>query len=608
MTKTKRQWVFGKTSTAIPKQSEPTSGRRKHPQGVHSRPLSTFQIFSFSAFQIFSPTIAIAILAIRSAMHSKIIIWLLATIVGITTILPFLLKGDGSPVGQMRIVITYPLTISFIVLALGTLWLSSGLISLEISSKEIQSIVVKPVRTFDIWLGKWLAMVAINTVLIVVTSLGLLVSINIKLNQHNDATIKQQVIIARQAIQIEPIANIEWKAEELRQRLIRQNIITETTSTAKMCGELKTARSMVAPGKSITWTIPPSSISSFSINNSSFSPPTAALSLSYKFHCNPMERTPISGTWILESMGTHTVKIPINNILDGTHNLMLPETFKPTASPIKITFNNTPYGKSLVVAPLHNQENSTQSLASPSRTLSTSNSQHSISNNQRETTNHQPRAKETANPNSSFSIQHSAFSPHTPDPNSSFIIQNSAFSQDTPDPNSSFSIQNSALSPSPQNPTIYFNPDTPVELLIHKSSFTANLIRSMLAIICFLSCIAAIGLTMSTLFSFPVAAFTTSAIIFSITLASGFSEDPVNHHHGPEQMPAKIIQLTEPAILFVKHATSNIIVNIPIENLANGMIFTWKQTAECILLLLLLIPSILALLSSILLSQKELAA
>ncbi len=252
--------------------------------------------------QAHSAISAIAMLAIKTAMHSRIVIWLLAAVVGITTLLPLLLKGDGSPVGHMRIVITYPLAISFIVLALGTLWLSSGLISLEISGKEIQSIVTKPVRAFDIWLGKWLAMVAINIALIAVTTLGLLISINLTLNHYNHQTttespspqqngaevpslqqngagvpsprtasiseheshppkknrteeIYQQVLSARHAVQIEPIANIEWKAEKMRQRLIQQNVIPDTTTIAKMCGELKAARSMVAPNKTISWTI-----------------------------------------------------------------------------------------------------------------------------------------------------------------------------------------------------------------------------------------------------------------------------------------------------------------------------------------------------------------
>lgn len=199
-----------------------------------------------------------------------------------------------------------------------------------------------------------------------------------------------------------------------------------------------------------------------------------------------MERRPVSGTWSISDKNDNVAKLSVTNITDGTHHLILPDSFKPDTDTLNVSFC------------------------------------------------------------------------HIPPP----ALQQAAVQQDAP------------------GPTLYFNADSPVELLIHQSSFTTNLIRSMTAIICFLGCIAAIGLTMSTLFSFPVAVFAAAAALLAIALAGGLSEN----------------------------AAAGVISNIPVTTLANGILFSWQQTVECILILMLFIPAILGLISSLMLSQKELAA
>lgn len=471
---------------------------------------------------VYSPIQAIIKLAIQNTIHSKIIPWLLVTIISITTLLPFLLQGDGSPVDEMKLIISYPFSISFIVLILGSVWISSGMISLEISSREIQSVIVKPISPFKIVLAKWLALLIINSALVIIMGLGLLLSVSIATNstKHKNRdirNIRNEILTCRTAVKVDPIDNIEEKAEMLRWRLISQKVIPQNTTTAKICGQIQAARSTVAPGKTNTWTITLS-------KREQEKAKTSHLALRYKYNCNPTERIPISGTWIIESENTPPVKIPVFNKLDGSHVLNMPKDFKPNGGFINISF--------------HNQYPKKSELSSST----------------------------TDNPKQ--------------------------VSQDE-------SVQ--------KQPYLYFAADNPVELLIYQSSFTMNFIRSMLAILCFLACISAIGLCMSTLFSFPVAILSTSAIIFAVTIASSFSEKQVEHHHGPKQPPAKIIQLTEPILIFVKHSTKNITKNIPVSYIADGMMFSWMQMLECIVLLLLFIPGVLILLSSLILSQKELA-
>lgn len=161
---------------------------------------------------------------------------------------------------------------------------------------------------------------------------------------------------------------------------------------------------------------------------------------------------------------------------------------------------------------------------------------------------------------------------------------------------------------SPDNTTaIFFDPQTPVELMLHDSTFAANLVRSALAMFTFLAAIAAIGLTMSTIFSFPVATFATASILLILTLTSCFSEDPTPHHHGPQADKAFILKAAEPVMLAIKHATAGLIDNIPVHAISSGILFSWGQVVDCILVLLIIIPTLMGLASSMVLTRKEFA-
>jgi ABC-type transport system involved in multi-copper enzyme maturation permease subunit len=413
----------------------------------------------------------------------------------VTLVLPHLLQGDATPQGQMRIAIAYPLTIVFVLLILGTLWLSSGLIAREIEGGEIQLVVVKPVRPVAIWLGKWLALLAINVLLVTLAVAGILVSswlIAGGSSGEDVVAMRQSVLTARQEFVPDAIPGLNEKAERELARQIRQRLVEPDSGLARVRGEIMAARSMVFAGKCVDW---PVTLSQSAFEHARHD----SLSLRYRFHCDPTERVPASGVWHISS-GAANAKVAVSNVLDGVHHLMLPAGFKPDAEKINISFKS-----------------------------------------------------------------------------------------------------------SSDNPTLYFDPERPVTILVHRGGFAGNLLRSGLALICFLAAVAAIGLTMSAMFSFPVAAFCAAAIIFAVVLAGSFSEVDVEREHSHHSADSRLVQVTEPAIVFLKHATDNITVNLPISDVSGGMFFGYRRLAELVVLLLLLTPSVCGLVAVMVLSQKEMA-
>jgi ABC-type transport system involved in multi-copper enzyme maturation permease subunit len=446
------------------------------------------------------PIIAITRLAIRTAVRNRACLWMTAGIATVTVGLPFLLHGDGTAIGHMRVAVAYPLTIAFTFLVLGTLWLSAGLVSLEISGRQLQSVAVKPPRTIEIVLGKWLGILAINACLVLVTILGMLLSTAVLEHRYRRApaeraAVRRQVLTARRILAPDASLELSREAEQLHARLSALGQIPQETKIEHVYRDLKARNAMVSPGDSLTWL--------FRMPEDVTGRAEAPLSLRYRFRCNALERTPVSGSWTLDAKDGAPVIIPMEGVLDGEHHQMLPHGLPPGADTIAVTFSHRG---------------------------------------------------------------------------------------------------------GPDAPILFFDPDMPVSLLTHESSFAANLFRADLAIFCFLATIAAVGLLMSTLFSFPVATFTAAAILFTLVLASSFSAGPTPHHHDHAEEAGAITKMAEPMLLAANRATAGITGNIPIHDVADGALYSWKQVRECILLLLVVIPALSGALASLVLARKELAA
>jgi len=114
--------------------------------------------------------LAIAVNTLKQSLRMKValivIFFLLLTIMA----MPFMLKSDETQKGQVQLVLAYSLTMASFMLAMLTIFLSTGTLSQEIESKQIHTVVTKPVARWQILLGKWIAIVVLNVVLLGIMS------------------------------------------------------------------------------------------------------------------------------------------------------------------------------------------------------------------------------------------------------------------------------------------------------------------------------------------------------------------------------------------------------------------------------------------------------
>lgn len=110
--------------------------------------------------------LAIAQIAIRNAVRSRMVVSLLAILLAAMVAIPLTVKGDGTLEGHVRIVIGYTMGFATALLGLATLWAGSLSVAREIEERQIHLLAAKPVRRSEIWLGKWIGLVAVNALLL----------------------------------------------------------------------------------------------------------------------------------------------------------------------------------------------------------------------------------------------------------------------------------------------------------------------------------------------------------------------------------------------------------------------------------------------------------
>lgn len=114
--------------------------------------------------------LAIARLTFKSAFRFRLVPLLAVLLIGAVFLLPSTIKDDGTARGLTQIVLTYTLGITIAVLGLTTLWLACGTLARDIDDCTIQTVVVKPVARWQIWLGKWCGLMLVNLLLLTLAS------------------------------------------------------------------------------------------------------------------------------------------------------------------------------------------------------------------------------------------------------------------------------------------------------------------------------------------------------------------------------------------------------------------------------------------------------
>ncbi len=426
-------------------------------------------------------------------------------------LLVLLIEGDGTATGQISLAVKYSLTVMGLIMSIATLWAGCAAIAKEIEDKQLRLIAVKPVRKYEIWLGRWLGWLAINSGLLIVCGLTILIALQVdmkrqNLSQQTKADIYKNILTGRLKITPEHIP-LQKEMATLIKNLKQEGEIPENISKQEAYNialkQLMAKRTIVAPAAKKEWTL--------------------------KLPANIPENKQAN------------IKIALKSpIRDG----------KPTRGTLTVTVPDSP--TPILTKKIYEKYNATLFIPLPVEKLKK-----------------QQRITITFN-NDDNKRSH----------------------------------------------TLVFPEKKSVELLIEHSNFINNLIRGMIIILCFLALLSALGITASSIFSFPVATFIAIAVIIATITGHYFVfiSAPINaikyeHHHDGEETPPGILEKT--GVFFItklKFIFEPVMHFNVTQNLSSGILITGGEIRRAIILMLFIYSGISGIIGSYVLSRRELSA
>lgn len=283
--------------------------------------------------------LAIAALAMRAAVRSRVVVCLLV-LLGLTVIgLPLTIKGDGTVQGKVQILLTYTLGASAMLLSVTTLWAGCAAISAEVAGRQLQLVAVKPVSRPAIWLGKWLGLLAINTLMLGLVGLATFGLLHWRtrpgeLTPAEGVLLRGQVLVARRLVLPRPAdvtaaARAQFDEQRARGQIPPNIQPADALDAIRQNLELRAAS--VGPGGRVDWV---------------FDLPAqrggaGQLALEYKFAASQVEATRVEGQWLLQTAdGATRWRTNVNAIANAVQELALPADALPAADAVQLSFVN----------------------------------------------------------------------------------------------------------------------------------------------------------------------------------------------------------------------------------------------------------------------------
>jgi hypothetical protein len=143
---------------------------------------------------------ALAWLTLKAALRYRLIQILTGLLLLAVLGLPLVLRHDGTAQGFTQILLTYTLGSITVLLGFATLWLACGTLARDIEECQIQMVVAKPIARWEIWLGKWLGIVALDAALLGVSGgvvFGLMQWRAGRLPAEVRAELRSKILVAR---------------------------------------------------------------------------------------------------------------------------------------------------------------------------------------------------------------------------------------------------------------------------------------------------------------------------------------------------------------------------------------------------------------------------
>jgi hypothetical protein len=207
-----------------------------------------------------SKVLTISALTWKAAFRYRIFWVLAALLVAAVVGLPLLIKDDGTAQGLTQILLTYTLSAVTALLGISTLWIACGSLARDIEECQMQVVSVKPIARWQIWLGKWIGLLALNAVLLAISGAAIFVLLNYRaqrLPADQQSILRREIFVARSSLK-EPPTDYPAEADKILPQVVKQNHVPDKDipDVRKMLIEqIKNQSEVVPPSYAKRWVI-----------------------------------------------------------------------------------------------------------------------------------------------------------------------------------------------------------------------------------------------------------------------------------------------------------------------------------------------------------------
>ena len=271
--------------------------------------------------------------------------------------------GDGTAIGRAQSFISYGLGLVSFLLSVLTIIVSCYTLSSDIKHKQIYTVVTKPIRRFELIIGKVLGVVLLDLLLLTVFS-SIIYTLTVqmprftKTSEDEKARLNNEFFTARTALKI----NIDEQAVEARvlqayNELAKTGQLSESRSKEGVLKELRDAerfsRHSAEPGGTVLWEF------------KNVKPLQADANIFVKFKFNASNNPPdknVYGVWYVgdyrqvksgqPKLQTQIYVIPRKDVVESPHEFEVPVDAVAGDGYLAVVFYNEPMNETTVIFPV----------------------------------------------------------------------------------------------------------------------------------------------------------------------------------------------------------------------------------------------------------------
>jgi len=207
---------------------------------------------------------AIAVNTVKHALRMKVAAVFIILLVVLLPTLGLTMTGDGTLKGRLQTFVSYGLSLTALLLCLLTIVVSIYSVSSDFQQKQIYTVLTKPIRRFELLLGKMLGVILLDTCLLVLFA-GMIYAITLYMPRFLDANPEQrrqaqdEFFTARAALkppQVDVTKEVKQAYDKLKKNEQLQQLL-EKTSKHEILAELSAQKQLekraVVPGRELVW-------------------------------------------------------------------------------------------------------------------------------------------------------------------------------------------------------------------------------------------------------------------------------------------------------------------------------------------------------------------